>query len=78
MWSFVIFDVARTLITEALRIERFVENPEVFADGSIGRMLFDLLSTCWPGVPVATLRSRSRHEAPRFNAELQAHFGVIG
>jgi hypothetical protein len=76
--AFVMFDVARGLVTGALRNDRFVENPEAFEEGSIGRMLSDLLATCWPGMPASTLRARSVDEAPRFNAELQARFGVIG
>ncbi|MDX1883239.1 hypothetical protein [Mycolicibacterium sp. 120270] len=76
--SFVMFDVARALVLGALGNERFVENPESFEEGSVGRMLSDLIATCWPGVPVPTLRSRSLDESPRFNAELQARFGVIG
>lgn len=76
--SFLIFDVARTLVAGALRNDRFVENSAMFDDGSVGRMLADLLAMCWPGVPTTALRSRSIDETPRFDAEMQAHFGVIG
>lgn len=76
--SFVMFDVARSLILGALGNDRFVENPDAFEEDSVGRLLSDLIATCWPGVPVSTLRSRSVDESPRFNAELQARFGVIG
>jgi hypothetical protein len=76
--SFVMFDVARALVTGALQNDRFVENPDAFDEGSVGRMLSDLLATCWPGVPASALRTRSVDESPRFNAELQARFGVIG
>ncbi|WP_234809593.1 hypothetical protein [Mycolicibacterium tusciae] len=76
--SFVMFDVARALVLGALGNDRFVESPGAFEEDSVGRMLSDLIATCWPGVPVATLRSRSLDESPRFNAELQARFGVIG
>lgn len=76
--SFVMFDVARALVTEALRNDRFVDNPGAFEEGSVGRMLSDLLATCWPGIPATTLRTRAIDESPRFNAELQARFGVIG
>ncbi|ORB67121.1 hypothetical protein BST47_06025 [Mycolicibacterium tusciae] len=72
------FDVARALVLGALGNDRFVESPGAFEEDSVGRMLSDLIATCWPGVPVATLRSRSLDESPRFNAELQARFGVIG
>jgi hypothetical protein len=75
--SFVIFDAARTLVSGALLNERFVENPEDFLDGSVGRMLFELLTLCWPGVPAAALKARSLEDPARFSAELQAHFGLI-
>lgn len=76
--SFVIFDVARALVDGSLQNERFVEVPESFDEGSIGRMLFLLLSTCWPGVPIKTLASRSRSDPMRLEAELQAHLGLFG
>lgn len=76
--SFVTFDVARSLIAGALSNDRFVEDPEAFEDGSVGRMLFELITMCWPGSQFPALRSRSIHDACRFNAELQARFGVIG
>ncbi|MGE2689079.1 hypothetical protein [Mycolicibacterium pulveris] len=76
--SFVMFDVARTLVLGALGNDRFVENPDAYEEYSVGRMLSDLMASCWPGVPVPTLRARSVDESPRFNAELQARFGVIG
>lgn len=76
--SFVMFDVARALVLGALGNDRFVENPGAFEEETVGRMLSDLMTTCWPGVPASTLRSRSVDESSRFNAELQARFGVIG
>jgi hypothetical protein len=75
--SFVMFDVARTLVQGALGNERFVEDPESFEEGSVGRMLFELLGLCWPSVPVKTLSSRGRTDAPRLEAELQAHFELL-
>jgi hypothetical protein len=75
--SFVTFDVARSLVSSALRSDRFIEDPEAFEDGSVGRMLFELVSMCWPGVPAPTLRARSTEEPARFSAELQARFGVV-
>jgi hypothetical protein len=75
--SFVIFDAARSLVNGALQNERFVEDPEAFPDGSLGRMLFELLALCWPGVPAAALHTRSIDDPARLNAELQAHFGIL-
>jgi hypothetical protein len=76
--SFVLFDVARTLIEGALRSEPFVSDPESFDDDTIGRMLFELVQMCWPGVPVTTLVARAHQQPARLTAELQAHLGVLG
>jgi hypothetical protein len=65
------------LIEGALQNERFIENPEAFAEGSVGRMTFELLALCWPGVPAVALLGRSKEDPARFSAELQAYFGVI-
>jgi hypothetical protein len=75
--SFVLFDVARTLVETALREERFVDDPESFEEGSVGRMLFEFLSVCWPGIPIAALRSRSQNDPSRLGAELQQHLGLL-
>ena len=76
--SFVMFDVARALVTGALRERPLRREPRGVRGRFRRPMLSDLLATCWPGVPAATLRTRSIDESPRFNAELQARFGVIG
>lgn len=75
--AFIIFDTARSLITGALHNERFVEDPEAFPEGSVGRMLFEMLALCWPGVPAVALLARSKDDPARFSAELQAYFGVV-
>lgn len=73
--SFVTFDVARSLIEGALRSDRFVDDPEGFEDGTIGRMIFELIALCWPGKPVSSLRSRFQEDSALVNAEIQARFG---
>jgi hypothetical protein len=75
--SFVTFDAARSLISGALGNDRFVEDPEAFQEGSMGRMLFELLTLCWPGVPVSVLRARSLEDPARLDAELQAYLGIL-
>lgn len=75
--AFVTYDVARSLVHGALDSDRFVDDAETFDDGSIGRMLFDLLSTFWPGIPVKALRARRVDDPSRLDAEIQAHLGVI-
>lgn len=71
--SYVMFDVARALVDGALGNDRFVDNPEAYEEDSIGRMLFELLGKCWPGVPIKTLASRRLEEPARLEADLQAH-----
>jgi hypothetical protein len=75
--SFVRFDVARSLVHGALRNERFVDDPEVYDDGSVGRTLFELLTACWPGMPVRALRARSIEDPARLDTELQAYLGLF-
>jgi len=75
--SFVTFDVARSLVHGALNNDRFVDDPEAYEDGTVGRMLFDLLAAAWPGMPISALRSRSIEDPARLEAELQGHLGVL-
>jgi hypothetical protein len=75
--SFVMFDVARALVQGALGNDRFVEDPESFDSGSIGRMLFELLLMCWPGVPMKTLASRRFEDPARLEADLQAQLQLF-
>ncbi len=75
--SFVTFDVARSLIAGALRNDRFVDDPEGFEDGTIGRMIFELIAICWPGKPIPSMRSRINEDAALVNAEIQARFGML-
>jgi hypothetical protein len=76
--SFVTFDVARSLVHGALQHESFASDPEAFDDGSVGRMLFELLAACWPGLPLPALRVRHIEDPARLDAELQAYLGVLG
>lgn len=75
--SFIQFDVARLLVDGALANESFVADPDRFEEGSVGRMLSELLAAVWPGVPVATLVSRRREDPARLAAELQAHLKLF-
>ena len=75
--SFVTYDVARAFVHGALQSERFVDAPEIFDDGSVGRMLFELLAACWPGMPAKTLAVRRMEDPARLDAELQAFLGVL-
>jgi hypothetical protein len=75
--SFVMYDVSKSLIHGALDNDRFVEEAETFEEGSIGRMLFELLSLFWPGYPVKALRSRRAEDPSRLDAELQTQVGML-
>lgn len=75
--SFVTVDVARSLIAGALQNDRFVEDPESFEDGTVGRMIFELVALCWPGKPIPSMRSRVHEDADMVNTEIQARFGVL-
>ncbi|MEV0802466.1 hypothetical protein AB0I34_32540 [Kribbella sp. NPDC050281] len=75
---FVMFDVSRSLVHGALESDRFVEDAETFDEGTIGRMLFDLLSMYWPELPVKALAARRREDPSRLDAELQSRSGVFG
>lgn len=76
--SFVMYDVARSLVYGALENERFIEDAETFDDGTIGRMLFDLLSMYWPELSVKALAARRREDPARLDADLQTKSGVFG
>lgn len=76
--SFVTFDIARELVTTALGNDQFVREPERFDDGTIGRMIFELITLCWPGAQLSALRARFENDFSRVSAELQAKFGVAG
>jgi hypothetical protein len=75
--SFVTYDVARTIVHAALRSEKFVDDPEVFEEESVGRMLFELLSMCWPGIPIKVLANRLQDDPSRIDAELQSYLEVL-
>ena len=72
--SFILFDVARALVEGALGNEEFVSDPYRFEEGAVGRTIAELLSACWPGVPIATLVSRGatiQHDWKRATGHLQ-------
>jgi hypothetical protein len=75
--SFVMYDISKSLIHGALDNDRFVDEAETFDEGSIGRMLFELLSLFWPGYPIKALRSRRTEDPSRLDAEIQTHVGVL-
>jgi hypothetical protein len=75
--SFILFDVARSLVHGALENDKFVEEPESFDEGTVGRMLFELVSGCWPTTPIKILASRRREDVARLDAELQADLNLF-
>ena len=75
--SFLTYDVARALVHGALQDDRFVASAETFDAGSVGRMLFELIGSCWPGMPVKALAVRRIEDAARLDAELQSYLGIV-
>lgn len=75
--TFVTFDVARSLVHGALGNERFVEAPGAYDEGTVGRMLSELLGACWPGIPMSALQARFVEDPSRLDVELQAHLGLL-
>lgn len=75
--AFLRLDIARTVVRAVLDNDDFVENPERYDEGTIGRMAFELLAMAWPGLPVRALRARATEDPGRLEAELQSHLGVL-
>lgn len=69
-------DVARHLVRAALDNESFVTAADGFADESVGRLLADLTTMIWPGMPLPALRARALQDPARIDAEVQAALGV--
>lgn len=75
--AFLRLDIARTVVRTVLNDDDFVDNPERFGEGTVGRMAFELIAMAWPGVPIRALRARATDDPGRLEAELQAHLGVL-
>jgi hypothetical protein len=75
--GFVTYDVARSLVEGALTNDRFVDSPEAWDDGTLGRMLFELIGSCWPGIPIPNLRQLLLDDPARLTADLQAHLAIL-
>ncbi len=74
--SMIACDVARHLVRAALDNETFVCNADGYSDDTVGRLLTDLLTMVWPGVPVPALRARVLQDPARIDADVQAALGV--
>jgi hypothetical protein len=71
-------DVARILIMGALNSEEFVENPDVYAQGSVGAAIRTLLRLYFPDMPLTQLRDNSKHPQsfePKLQDRLKAFWG---
>lgn len=69
------FDVARSLIYGALNNEEFVENPDVFEDGSVGSAVQNMLRLYFPDMPVSDIYLSSEQQQtfePKLQAKLRA------
>ncbi|MCX6394842.1 MAG: hypothetical protein NTY57_08360 [Solirubrobacterales bacterium] len=74
--SMISFDVARTLITSALRSDEFLARYESFPEGSVGRAIAELIQTHWGESP-GSLAQRLSIRPNRFEAEIQARFAPV-
>lgn len=71
------YDVARILIFGALRNKRFVENPEQFEEGSVGRAIYNLISQYFPDYSMLELSDQIQYPH-NFEAKLQAKLKIYG
>lgn len=70
-------DVARQLVRGAFTSEEFTASPDSFPEDSVGRLIRDLITTIWPGIPVDAVRARALQNPSRFDAEVQAALEVL-
>lgn len=75
--SFVMYDVARSLVHSALSRESFLAREDAFDPDSVGRMLSDLIGSIWPGIALRTLAGRLADTPGRIDADIQAYLGVL-
>lgn len=75
--SFLTYDVARTLISGALRDERFTASPRGFDEDTVGRAISDLIDVCFPGVPISTLATWLAENPERLDSGLQASLRTL-
>ena len=71
------FDVGRTLIIGALENNAFVQNPDVYIDGSIGCYVRRLLRTLFAGESWNGIVDRYHLSHSHFECELQARFRLF-
>lgn len=70
--SFLTYDVARTLISGALRDERFRSSPRSYDEDTVGRAVSELIDFCYPGVPTSVLATWITENPGRMESSLQA------
>jgi hypothetical protein len=71
------WDVARTVIVNALRNGDFVEGWGAFEEDSLGDAIQGLIQRYWPGETAAALRERERAHPARFEYQLQARLRLM-
>ncbi len=75
--SAIYYDVGRGLIRAALYDEQFLENPEIFNPGTIGRAVARLIRSLFPTDSPRSLRSAMQERPEHFDSELQARLRLF-
>jgi hypothetical protein len=70
--SAIYYDVGRSLIRAALNDDQFLENPEAFSPGTIGRAVARLLRFLFPTDSPTSVRSAMQERPEHFDSDLQA------
>ena len=68
------FDVARSLIVNALNDDNFMSESSSFEAESVGSAIRSLLSTCWPAMSPSAIKTMMIESPARFETALQSSF----
>jgi len=70
-------DVARSLMSGALRNPEFLASASDFAEGTVGQVVADLIASTFQGEDLETVRNRLESEPELFAATVQERFGLF-
>ncbi len=75
--SAIYYDVGRSLIRAALHDAQFLENPEAFNPGTIGRAVARLIRAVFPTDSPRSVRNAMQERPEHFDSELQARLRLF-